>query len=145
MDSDKKIVTFYLRWLGPRIKSARDRLDLTQVYVAEQLKVSTQTIQNWEIGEFAPSAKHIEALLSVLETTYEELGDFTLEYPGAAEMEVVLTGTDIEKWEALRSVPAEALPAIGMLIGLLNANRFPQSEQRSGDTELEGPRVDQAQ
>lgn len=66
--------------LGARIKGAREGRGLTQQDLANELEVSLQTVQGWEQGRYAPSARAAKsALKRVLEIDVDELrrsGDF---------------------------------------------------------------------
>jgi len=53
------------------IRAARERLDLTQVELAERLGVSPRSVQGWEAGRM-PQAKHRRALADFLSEAEEK-------------------------------------------------------------------------
>ena len=48
--------------IGDRIREARDKLGLTQVQLAKQVGVSSQTVWVWESGRVKPTHEHLEEL-----------------------------------------------------------------------------------
>ena len=48
--------------IGDRIREARNKLGLTQVQLAKQVEVSSQTVWAWEAGRVKPTHEHLEEL-----------------------------------------------------------------------------------
>lgn len=61
--------------LGENIKKQRERLKLSQEYVAEQMGVSRQAVSKWETGQSEPTAGNLVQLAKVLEISLAELAD----------------------------------------------------------------------
>lgn len=61
--------------LGENIKSRREKLKLSQEYVAEQLGVSRQAVSKWETGQSEPTASNLIQLAEVFEISLSELVD----------------------------------------------------------------------
>ena len=61
--------------LGENIKSRREKLKLSQEYVAEQLGVSRQAVSKWETGQSEPTANNLIRLAEVFEISLSELVD----------------------------------------------------------------------
>lgn len=61
--------------LGENIKRRREKLKLSQEYVAEQLGVSRQAISKWETGQSEPTANNLIQLAEVFEISLSELVD----------------------------------------------------------------------
>ena len=61
--------------LGENIKKQRERLKLSQEYVAEQLGVSRQAVSKWETGQSEPTAGNLVQLAKVFEISLSELAD----------------------------------------------------------------------
>lgn len=59
--------------LGERIKERREKLKLSQGYVAEQIGVSRQAVSKWETGQSEPTAENLVRLAEVFETSLAEL------------------------------------------------------------------------
>lgn len=59
--------------LGERIKDRREKLKLSQGYVAEQIGVSRQAVSKWETGQSEPTAENLVRLAEVFETSLAEL------------------------------------------------------------------------
>lgn len=55
------------------LKAARINVNLTQNQAAEKLKVSKDTIVNWEKGRSFPDAIKIKEIESVYKVTYEDI------------------------------------------------------------------------
>ena len=55
------------------IKEARERAGMTQVELAEKLKITQSAVSHWEQGIGMPSAKQIPLIAKVLKTTISEL------------------------------------------------------------------------
>lgn len=70
---------------GARVKALRIRKGLSQVYIAQKLEVSRQTVQNWELGKYGPQDDKLRGLAFLLNATIEELTEKeTEEQAGAA-------------------------------------------------------------
>ena len=59
--------------LGERIRSRREKLKLSQGYVAEQIGVSRQAVSKWETGQSEPTADNLVGLAEVFEISLAEL------------------------------------------------------------------------
>ena len=59
--------------LGERIKDRREKLKLSQGYVADQIGVSRQAVSKWETGQSEPTAENLVRLAEVFETSLAEL------------------------------------------------------------------------
>ena len=59
--------------LGIRLRAARKNTGLTQQEVAERLKVSPQSVRNWEAGRHEPTRKAIETLAALYGVQPEQL------------------------------------------------------------------------
>lgn len=57
--------------LAKRIRDKRDRANLTQKELADELGVSIRTLQGWEAGTVVPRARHRRVLSEFLDTTKE--------------------------------------------------------------------------
>lgn len=55
------------------IKSAREKAGLTQIQVAEKMKISQSTIACWETGRALPRAENLKLLADILGCTVDEL------------------------------------------------------------------------
>lgn len=69
---------------GEKLKQLRRQLGLTQRQVAEALRVTDQTVSNWEANRFEPrlSIRQMQILCRILQCSLEELPDFAdLETP----------------------------------------------------------------
>lgn len=59
--------------IGHAIRSARKGADLTQVELAEKLKVSQTTITHWENGANVPNVSTLQAISKITQTTFANL------------------------------------------------------------------------
>ena len=59
--------------LGERIRSRREKLKLSQGYVAEQIGVSRQAVSKWETGQSEPTADNLVGLAEIFEISLAEL------------------------------------------------------------------------
>lgn len=59
--------------LGKRICNLRKNSGLSQEQLAEHLKVSRQTISNWELGETAPNPEQLKLLSKVFHISIDKL------------------------------------------------------------------------
>lgn len=59
--------------LGENIRSRREKLKLSQEYVAEQLGVSRQAVSKWETGLSEPTASNLIKLAEIFEISLSEL------------------------------------------------------------------------
>ena len=69
---------------GDKIKTLRQSYNLSQVQLAKELKVSKQTVSNWENNNILPS---IEMLISIAKY-FSVSTDFLLELDGRRYIEV---------------------------------------------------------
>lgn len=58
---------------GARVKALRIRKGLSQVYIANKLGISRQSVQNWELGKYGPQDDKLRGLAFLLNATIEEL------------------------------------------------------------------------
>ena len=59
--------------LAENIKNTRQKLKLSQGYVADQLGVSRQAVSKWESGQTEPTAENLAALAALFEVSLIEL------------------------------------------------------------------------
>ena len=59
--------------LNEKIKNARTNAGLTQEEVAEKIKVTRQTLSNWETGKFLPDIASIINLSEIYKVSLDEL------------------------------------------------------------------------
>ena len=59
--------------LGERIRNRREKLKLSQGYVAEQIGVSRQAVSKWETGQSEPTADNLVRLAELFEISLAEL------------------------------------------------------------------------
>ena len=77
---------------GDRVKHLRTSYNLSQVQLAEQLKVSKQTVSNWENNNILPS---VEMLINIAEY-FSVSTDYLLELDNRNYIEVTgLTNTQL--------------------------------------------------
>ena len=62
-----------LEFFGLELKQAREAKGITQQSVAEELKVSTQSVSNWETGTYEPKARHLERMAGLYGVDGDEL------------------------------------------------------------------------
>lgn len=62
-----------LKAFGLELKKAREGKGLTQEDVAERLKVSAQSVSNWERGTYEPQARHSEGLAALYGVDIDDL------------------------------------------------------------------------
>lgn len=62
-----------LRALGGRLRAARISAGLTQQAVAARVKVSPQTVRNWEVGRHEPTEQVTDTLVSMYGIPSERL------------------------------------------------------------------------
>ena len=48
--------------LHDNLKDVRNRVGMSQEFVADQLGISRQAVTKWELGQSKPSAKNLQAL-----------------------------------------------------------------------------------
>lgn len=51
--------------MGERLKAARERAKMTQAELGKKLRISTQTISNWERGKNAPTMDNLEQIAQI--------------------------------------------------------------------------------
>ena len=56
-----------------QIKLYRERMKLSQAYIAERLDLSQQAVSQWETGERLPRADKLPQLAAILGCTIDEL------------------------------------------------------------------------
>lgn len=61
--------------LGTNIKTRREKLKLSQEYLADQIGVSRQAVSKWETDQSEPTANNLVKLADVLEIDLSELVD----------------------------------------------------------------------
>lgn len=59
--------------LSKRLKDLRLQFELTQKEVAEQLNITTQSYQAYEIGKTVPKLKHIIVLADIFDVSIDYL------------------------------------------------------------------------
>src|SRR5690625_7097123 len=60
-------------FFGDRLKKEREKREWSQVYLAEKLHVSRQSVSKWETGKNYPSIEVIIELSDLFEITIDEL------------------------------------------------------------------------
>ncbi len=83
---------------GDRIKILRNSYNLSQVQLAEKLKVSKQTISNWENNNILPS---VEMLISIA-TFFSVTTDYLLELDNRSYLET--TGLSAEQLAHIQNI-----------------------------------------
>ena len=63
----------YRKIVPLRLKYLRDKYDITQVNLAEQLNISQSTYANWEAGRKMPDIEKIAQLADIYETSVDLL------------------------------------------------------------------------
>ncbi len=61
--------------IGKKILNLRKKYHLSQEQLSEKVKVTRQTISNWELGETTPSAEQLKLLSKALNVSIDELLD----------------------------------------------------------------------
>ncbi|MGV0025001.1 helix-turn-helix transcriptional regulator [Phormidesmis priestleyi] len=63
---------------GEKFAALRKKLGLTQRQVAEAIRVTDQTVSNWEAGRFEPklTISQTQALCRILQCSLDELPNF---------------------------------------------------------------------
>ncbi len=117
------------------IKSIRERLDLIQAELAEQLGVSKGAITSWETGKSAPSRENRLALLELSRTSREEVDErLGRETPPLAGPEV--SPDDIRSFrEGLRLTQAELAERLGVSANTISNWEAGRSSPREGNLE----------
>ncbi len=64
---------FNTKQIGQRIRAARNKQNLTQMALADQMGVSFQAVSNWERGNSMPDISKLEQLCSVLQISLPDL------------------------------------------------------------------------
>lgn len=59
--------------LHDNLKDVRNRVGMSQEFVADQLGISRQAVTKWELGQSKPSAKNLQALAELYHVSSEEL------------------------------------------------------------------------
>ena len=82
--------------IGSKIKYFREKMGITQAYLAEQMNVSTQAVSKWETGASYPDITIIPMLADYFKISCDALlTDF-----GKTESQIVIElSEDTEKWD----------------------------------------------
>lgn len=83
---------------GDRIKILRTSYNLSQVQLAEKLKVSKQTVSNWENNNILPS---VEMLINIA-TFFSVTTDYLLELDNRSYLET--TGLSVEHLAHIQNI-----------------------------------------
>ena len=59
--------------LHDNLKDVRNRVGMSQEFVADQLGISRQAVTKWELGQSKPNAKNLQALAELYHVSSEEL------------------------------------------------------------------------
>ena len=59
--------------LHDNLKNARNKMGMSQEFVAEQLGISRQAVTKWELGQTKPNAKNLRALAELYQISTESL------------------------------------------------------------------------
>ena len=59
--------------LHDNLKDVRNRVGMSQEFVADQLGISRQAVTKWELGQSKPNAKNLQALVELYHVSSEEL------------------------------------------------------------------------
>ena len=59
--------------LHDNLKDVRNRVGMSQEFVADQLGISRQAVTKWELGQSKPNAKNLQALAKLYHVSSEEL------------------------------------------------------------------------
>lgn len=102
--------------LKDKLTSLRRENDLTQTELAEKLKVSRQTVSNWETGEALPSTDNLGRLGELYGLSMDALLNGQLPPPKAA-----VAVMETPEPEASRRKPTLIGIAIGLIIALTMA------------------------
>ena len=97
--------------LGEKLVELRKQKNLTQEKVAEELKVTRQTISNWELNQTIPDLEQSKALSKLYQISLDELVD--------NDMKAVLA-EKISNTEKLAGLSIKLLK--GIIIGRRPAN-----------------------
>ena len=62
-----------MKTFGQNLKAIRTQSGLSQKAFAEQMKTTQQRVSEWETDKVEPTLTNIIKILSVLDTTFEEL------------------------------------------------------------------------
>lgn len=83
--------------IGERIRSARERLGISQSDVARRLGIRPQSVQAWEAGSTSPRRNHIPGLCDILGVSKQwlEFG-FEIEFAGPAQKDSNVVSTTIQ-------------------------------------------------
>lgn len=105
--------------LKDKLVSLRKRSGLSQAILAEKLKVSRQTVSNWELGEILPSTDNLARLSKVYGVSVDYLLNDDVEGPAAAV--AVAERPEARTTEDFRRKPILTGVAIGFAIALILA------------------------
>lgn len=102
--------------LKDKLSSLRRESKLTQTELAEKLKVSRQTVSNWEMGEVLPSTDNLGRLSELYGVSMDYLINGDAQPPKAA-----VAVMEKPEPERLRRKPALMGAVIGLIISLVIA------------------------
>lgn len=103
--------------IGENIKKKRKSLDLSQEYVATQLKVSRQAVSKWETGQSEPSTRNLLRLAEVFSCDVKEIL--------SAEKSVKMEETVNRKQDIFLSVLGIIICFGLFVVGMLYAEEMP--------------------
>jgi len=106
--------------LSDRIKKERNKLNLSQDALANELHVSRQAISKWETGQSYPDLEKLIQLSNIFEVTIDEL------VKGDKELEKKLINDGGNQMRGL-SILSYVLIIIGVFIGFWGGSMFPIS------------------
>ena len=106
--------------LSDRIKKERNKLNLSQDALANELHVSRQAISKWETGQSYPDLEKLIQLSNIFEVTIDEL------VKGDKELEKKLINDGGNQMKGL-SILSYVLIIVGVLIGFWGGSMFPVS------------------
>ena len=102
--------------LGENILTLRKRDKLSQEKLAEQMKVSRQTISNWELDETTPKPEQLKILSQVFNISIDKL----LDNDNMSEEAEFIT-QKITNTERMVNMLSKALKFIGITISIILA------------------------
>ena len=109
--------------IGDRIREARTRLGLTQVQLAQQVGVSSQTVWSWEAGRVRPKHEHLEELAFRCEVSAAWLlGRDVLEAD-------LLREAHVSFHDAITGLPLEDIESIHNFIRFVRQERRRRTEE----------------
>lgn len=73
--------------VGEVIKDKRQKMKLTQMELAELLKVMAQAVSRWETGQCCPDIQHLPDIARLFEVSVDELLGYT---PASTSEDIML-------------------------------------------------------